>query len=169
MSASVELRAFGALAALDALTRRAIVDRSSTTDGTVRERPASLIAQVRERGDGALFQFARDFARLPPTPLTSQWAEPAIDAILTGAPCIQESNCAADAVVAASACTFCSEANAPTNKSAAVDTCVLGITTAVANGADMNAVTTCVLRIRTATAAGATTAGLACVNGSICA
>jgi histidinol dehydrogenase len=60
----VALRAFGALAALDANTRRAIVDRSSTTDSTVRERTASLIEQVRTRGDEALFQFARDFDRV---------------------------------------------------------------------------------------------------------
>ena len=61
MSSPVSLRAFGALSSLDASTRRAIVDRSSTTDGTVRERTAALIAQVRERGDEALFQFALDF------------------------------------------------------------------------------------------------------------
>ena len=69
LEASVPLRAFGALASLDAPTRRAIVDRSSTTDGTVRERSAALIAQVRERGDDALFQFARDFDRVTLTSL----------------------------------------------------------------------------------------------------
>lgn len=63
-SSPVALRAFGALSALDADTRRAIVDRSSTTDSTVRERTASLIEQVRMRGDEALFQFARDFDRV---------------------------------------------------------------------------------------------------------
>lgn len=57
------LRAFGELTSLDAETRRAIVDRSSTTDTTVRERTAALIEQVRTRGDDALFQFARDFDR----------------------------------------------------------------------------------------------------------
>lgn len=60
----VTLRAFGALKALDAPTRRAIVDRSSTTDPTVRDRTTALITQVRERGDEALFQFARDFDRV---------------------------------------------------------------------------------------------------------
>ena len=69
MSSSVSLRAFGALSSLDAATRRAIVDRSSTTDGTVRERTAALITQVRERGDDALFQFARDFDRVTLTAL----------------------------------------------------------------------------------------------------
>lgn len=69
MSSPVSLRAFGALSSLDASTRRAIVDRSSTTDGTVRERTAALIAQVRERGDEALFQFALDFDRVTLTAL----------------------------------------------------------------------------------------------------
>lgn len=58
------LRASGPLASLDAATRRAIVDRSSTTDATVRERTAALIAEVRARGDDALRQFARDFDRV---------------------------------------------------------------------------------------------------------
>ena len=69
MTSPVSLRAFGALSSLDAPTRRAIVDRSSTTDGTVRERTAALIAQVREHGDEALFQFARDFDRVTLTAL----------------------------------------------------------------------------------------------------
>jgi histidinol dehydrogenase len=64
MSAPVALRAFGALSTLDAPTRRAIVDRSSTTDGTVHTRTAALIAQVREQGDEALFRFAREFDRV---------------------------------------------------------------------------------------------------------
>ncbi|GAB1342985.1 histidinol dehydrogenase [Gemmatimonas sp.] len=62
-SAPLALRAFGEVASLSAETRRAIVDRSSTTDTTVRERTAALIDQVRTRGDDALFQFARDFDR----------------------------------------------------------------------------------------------------------
>jgi histidinol dehydrogenase len=69
VSAPASLRAFGALSSLDAATRRAIVDRSSTTDGAVRERTTALIAQVRERGDEALFQFARDFDRVTLTAL----------------------------------------------------------------------------------------------------
>jgi histidinol dehydrogenase len=55
------LRARGPLAALDAPTCRALTDRSSTTDGTVRDKTAALIARVRAEGDAALFAFARDF------------------------------------------------------------------------------------------------------------
>lgn len=58
------LRACGPLASLDASARHDIVDRSSTTDPTVRERTAALIAEVRARGDEALRQFARDFDRV---------------------------------------------------------------------------------------------------------
>lgn len=61
---AVALRAYGALAALATDTRRAIVDRSSTTDPTVRERTAALIGQVRDRGDDALREFARTFDRV---------------------------------------------------------------------------------------------------------
>lgn len=66
---SVQLRAFGALSSLDAETRRAIVDRSSTTDASVRTRTAALIEQVRTRGDEALFEFARDFDKVTLTAL----------------------------------------------------------------------------------------------------
>jgi histidinol dehydrogenase len=58
------LRARGPLAALDATTRLAIVDRSSTTDTTVRSRTMAIIARVREEGDAALVAFARDFDRV---------------------------------------------------------------------------------------------------------
>ncbi len=68
-TSTVTLRAFGALAALDAATRTAIVDRSSTTDGSVRTRTAAIIEQVRARGDAALFDFARDFDRVSLTSL----------------------------------------------------------------------------------------------------
>ena len=61
---ALTLRARGPLAALDPATRRAIVDRSSTTDTTVRSRTAAIIARVREEGDGALIAFARDFDRV---------------------------------------------------------------------------------------------------------
>jgi histidinol dehydrogenase len=71
----VTLRASGPLAQLDADTRRAIVDRSSTTDGTVRERTAALIEQVRSRGDEALLQFARDFDKVSLTSLEVPRAE----------------------------------------------------------------------------------------------
>ncbi len=58
---ALRLRARGPLAALDATTRLAIVDRSSTTDTTVRSRTTAIIARVREEGDAALVAFARDF------------------------------------------------------------------------------------------------------------
>ena len=58
------LRARGPIAALDAATRMAIVDRSSTTDTTVRSRTTAIIARVREEGDAALVAFAQDFDRV---------------------------------------------------------------------------------------------------------
>ena len=58
------LRARGPLAALDVATRLAIVDRSSTTDTTVRSRTSAIIARVRQEGDAALVAFARDFDRV---------------------------------------------------------------------------------------------------------
>ena len=63
-SSTLVLRARGPLAELDASSRRAIVDRSSTTDSTVRSRTTSIIARVRDEGDAALFAFARDFDRV---------------------------------------------------------------------------------------------------------
>ena len=65
----VMLRAVGALADLDDATRRAIVDRASTTDPTVRERTAALVRAVRTEGDEALFRFARDFDKVALTSL----------------------------------------------------------------------------------------------------
>jgi len=65
----VQLRAAGLLSSLDAATRLAIVDRSSTTDGAVRDRTAALIAEVRAHGDEALLRFARDFDRVTLTTL----------------------------------------------------------------------------------------------------
>ncbi len=64
LSAALALRARGPLLGLDATTRRAIVDRSSTTDTTVRSRTTAIIARVREEGDAALLAFARDFDRV---------------------------------------------------------------------------------------------------------
>jgi len=71
----VPLRAFGALACLDHDTVRAIVDRSSTTDSTVRSRTAALIEQVRTRGDAALVDFAREFDKVTLTTLEVPRAE----------------------------------------------------------------------------------------------
>lgn len=64
LSAALALRARGPLVGLDATTRRAIVDRASTTDTTVRNRTTAIIARVREEGDAALLAFARDFDRV---------------------------------------------------------------------------------------------------------
>lgn len=64
MTGAVLLRARGPLAELDAASRRAIVDRASTTDATVRERTAAVIARVRAQGDAALLAFAREFDRV---------------------------------------------------------------------------------------------------------
>ncbi len=64
LAPALTLRARGPLAALDAVTRHAIVDRASTTDTTVRSRTAAIIARVREEGDSALVAFARDFDRV---------------------------------------------------------------------------------------------------------
>jgi histidinol dehydrogenase len=55
------LRARGAFDALDANARRAITDRSSTLDPTIRSRTTALIERVRLDGDAALHAFARDF------------------------------------------------------------------------------------------------------------
>ncbi|WP_411279020.1 histidinol dehydrogenase [Gemmatimonas sp.] len=64
LTLTLTLRASGPLAELDGPTRRAIVDRSSTTDTTVRNRTTAIIARVRAEGDAALFAFARDFDRV---------------------------------------------------------------------------------------------------------
>lgn len=59
--AQLALRARGALAALDAATRRVITDRTLTADQTVRSRTTALIERVRQEGDVALRAFAHDF------------------------------------------------------------------------------------------------------------
>lgn len=59
--ASLALRARGPLAALDAETHRALLDRGSTNDTTVGERTRAIIDRVRHDGDDALRSFARDF------------------------------------------------------------------------------------------------------------
>ncbi|HEY0929797.1 MAG TPA: histidinol dehydrogenase [Gemmatimonas sp.] len=55
------LRARGAWSALDENTRRALDDRASTVDPTIRERTRDLIDAVRTTGDVALFDMARRF------------------------------------------------------------------------------------------------------------
>jgi histidinol dehydrogenase len=71
----VQLRAFGELAWLDRKTVHAVVDRSSTTDKSVRTRTAAIIEQVRTRGDAALVDFARDFDKVNLTALEVPRAE----------------------------------------------------------------------------------------------
>jgi histidinol dehydrogenase len=61
---TLALRARGELDAIDAATRRAIVDRSSTTDQSVRSRTTAIIDEVRANGDDALRRLARDFDRV---------------------------------------------------------------------------------------------------------
>ena len=79
---ALTLRARGPLSALDAMTRRAIVDRASTVDSTVRSRTTAIIARVREEGDAALIAFARDFDRVELPAIEVPHA--AWDAALTG-------------------------------------------------------------------------------------
>lgn len=58
---TVTLRARGALSALSASTRTALMDRSQTQNDMVRERTRDIIARVRSEGDAALFAFASEF------------------------------------------------------------------------------------------------------------
>ena len=58
---TLTLRAHGALSALSAATRTALMDRSPTQNDVVHERTRGIIARVRAEGDAALFSFARDF------------------------------------------------------------------------------------------------------------
>jgi len=55
------LRASGPFRALDAPTRRAITDRSTTLDPTIRARTTAMIERVRVEGDAALRAFAQDY------------------------------------------------------------------------------------------------------------
>ncbi len=66
VTTALTLRAFGALSSLDADTRRALEDRSSTTDAGVRERTRAIIDDVRTRGDDALRDMARRFDGVTP-------------------------------------------------------------------------------------------------------
>ncbi len=55
------LRYFGARRALDATSERLLLDRTTSTDPTVREAAAAILADVRARGDRALRDLARRF------------------------------------------------------------------------------------------------------------
>mgnify|MGYP001245968849 FL=1 len=58
---ALTLRARGDFASLDAATRRAITDRTSSLDATIGARTAAIIDDVRLNGDEALRRYARDF------------------------------------------------------------------------------------------------------------
>jgi histidinol dehydrogenase len=58
---TLALRASGPLAALDAATRHALVDRTTSSDDTVRAATAAIIDRVRREGDAALVALARQF------------------------------------------------------------------------------------------------------------
>ncbi len=58
---NITLRATGELSALSESTRRALMNRGSARDTSVRVRTADIIADVRARGDVALHEMARDF------------------------------------------------------------------------------------------------------------
>ncbi len=61
VTASLALRARGPFDALDAVTRLAITDRSTTLDVTVRARTSAIIERVRTAGDEALLALAQEF------------------------------------------------------------------------------------------------------------
>lgn len=58
---ALRFAATGPLAALDATARRALFDRNTTTDDTIRERTRTVLARVRAEGDAALLAYAREF------------------------------------------------------------------------------------------------------------
>lgn len=61
MTPAPPLRYFGALAGLDAPTRSALLDRTTSIDRDVRERTAAILADVRAHGDRALRELALRF------------------------------------------------------------------------------------------------------------
>jgi histidinol dehydrogenase len=61
MTAAATLRYFGALDALDAVTRSAFLNRTTSTDPTVSAVTAAILADVRARGDAALHDLALRF------------------------------------------------------------------------------------------------------------
>lgn len=58
---ALRFAATGAPESLDTSARRALFERSTTSDDVVRERTRDLIARVRSDGDRALLAFAREF------------------------------------------------------------------------------------------------------------
>jgi histidinol dehydrogenase len=65
---SITFAARGALAALDAEHERALFDRATTADASIRDDTSRILSAVRTEGDAALFRFAREFDQ---TSLTS--------------------------------------------------------------------------------------------------
>lgn len=57
---SVALRWTGSIGALGQDDRRELFDRSTSTDETIRDRTAAILARVRRGGDGALRELARE-------------------------------------------------------------------------------------------------------------
>lgn len=62
-AAAPQLRFSGPASALSAADRAALLDRSTSSDATVREATARIVARVRAEGDAALFELARTFDR----------------------------------------------------------------------------------------------------------
>ena len=58
---TISYAARGPLAALDETARRALFDRNTSNDASVRVRTADVIARVRRDGDAALLAYAREF------------------------------------------------------------------------------------------------------------
>src|SRR5207248_10122220 len=54
----------GRIASLGAAERRALLDRSTSSDEAVHARTAAIVARVRQEGDAALFALARERDRV---------------------------------------------------------------------------------------------------------
>ncbi len=61
MMPATALRYFGALDALDSATRTALLDRTTSIDPRIRETTATILADIRARGDTALRELATRF------------------------------------------------------------------------------------------------------------
>jgi histidinol dehydrogenase len=81
--APAAIRFGGRLRDLSTMNRRALVDRTTSADPVVRERAASIIADVRARGDAALVEMALryDGATLDSLEISHRWCRAALDAL----------------------------------------------------------------------------------------
>ncbi|MGH7670090.1 MAG: histidinol dehydrogenase [Gemmatimonadaceae bacterium] len=61
MKSTPSLRHYGALRGLDSATQSALLDRTTSTDPRIRETTATILADVRARGDAALREMATRF------------------------------------------------------------------------------------------------------------